>query len=213
VATQLGLYNLALSLMGDRGLHPSLGLAEDRPARLALDDVYAGPPTLTDQCLEMGLWRFAKRTVSIAASGSPSPGFSYAFPRPTDCIRPFGFWTEATRSTPLRDMDSEGSVWSANITPIIVSYISNHASYGGLLTAWPATFTEYAACRLARLAAPRIKAEAVDSLLKEEARRLADARSHSAMEGPTVEAPLGRWARARMGGDWRNGRSTGWSDS
>jgi hypothetical protein len=213
VATQLGLYNSALSLLGDRGLHPSLGLTEDRPARYALDDAYVGPPTLIDRCLEMGMWRFAKRTVSIAHSGTPGLGFQYAFPKPSDFIRIIGIWTEETRSMPLRRYDSEGAVISANITPIIVSYVSNGASYGGGLANWPASFTEYASAALARLACPRIKAGALADLEKEEAKRLADARSHSAMEGPVIDQPLGNWARARMGGSWRDRKSTGWSTS
>lgn len=215
MATQLGLYNQALSLIGERGLNPSTGLTENVPSRYALDDIYTGPPTLTDRCLSKGLWRFAQRTQSLSESGSstPSPGYTYAFDRPSDFIRVIGIWTDTTRSMPLRDYVVEGAVWSANITPIIVAYVSNGASYGGALASWPADFTDYAAAVLGRRACPRIKAGALEDLKKEEARALADALAHSAMEGPKSVPPLGTWSRARLGSPRDDGRATGWSSS
>lgn len=195
--TQLGLYQGALSLLGDRGLGTS-GLAEDRDARYALDDVYAGPPTIIDRCLQMGLWRFAKRTVSITQSVTASLGYQYGFARPTDFIRPYALWQDTTRKTPLVEYDAEGAVFSANQTTIVVEYISNHASYGGNLALWPADFAAYVEATMARLASPRIKADALTAMQAEESRRLADARSHSAMEGPPRRKPLGNWARARL---------------
>lgn len=195
--TQLGLYQGALSLLGDRGLGSS-GLAEDRDARYALDDVYAGPPTIIDRCLEMGLWRFAKRTQSITQAVTASVGYTYGFTRPSDFIRPYAFWTDSSRSVPLRQYDAEGAVWSANQTVIVVEYISNGGSYGGNFALWPASFSAYVEACMARLAAPRIKADSVEAMQKEESRRLADARSHSAMEGPARQKAIGSWIRARV---------------
>lgn len=194
---QLGLYQGALTLLGDRGLGAS-GLAEDRDARYALDDVWAGPPTIIDRCLEMGLWRFAKRTQSLTQAVTPSVGFTYGFTRPADFIRPYAFWTDSSRNVPLREYDAEGAVWSANQPGIIVEYISNGGSYGGNLALWPTSFAAYVEATMARLGAPRIKSSSLLEMQKEESRRLADARSHSAMEGPAKQKPMGNWVRARM---------------
>lgn len=215
MATQLGLYNSALSLIGERGLNPSTGLSENAPSRFVLDDVYTGPPTLANRCLSKGLWRFAQRTQALTASGSstPSAGYTYAFDAPSDFIRTIGVWTDTTRSVPLRDYVVEGAVFSANITPFVIAYVSNGASYGGNLAAWPADFADYAAAVLARRACPRIKAGKLEDLQKEEARALADALSHSAMEGPKQRPPVGSWVRGRLGAGRDDGRATGWSSS
>lgn len=207
MATKLGLYNGCLLHLGERKL---ASLTESREPRRALDDAY--DETLRF-CLEQGFWNFAMRAVQIDSSASVTPtfGYSFAFPKPTDWIRTHTLSAEETMTTALRDKEivDEPNYWYANSDPLFVRYVSDSLAYGLDLSLWPETFTDYVQKRLAVQTCNRITGSdtKLEDLLKREKRAKADALSKDAMNEPPGEPPTGSWVRSRSG--W-NTSSTRW---
>ena len=81
--SKLSIYNGALTIIGERKL---ASLTENREPRYKLDEIWDND--MIDRCLQMGQWKFAKRTVELTASPSvtPSFGFQYAFEQPADHV-------------------------------------------------------------------------------------------------------------------------------
>ena len=94
---QLGLYNQALYLLGERSL---ASLTENREPRRILDVVWRGAVKF---CLEQGQWKFALRTSKLTYSTDviPTFGYSRAFERPTDCVRLSKMCSDEYLKTPL----------------------------------------------------------------------------------------------------------------
>ena len=198
-ATQLGLYNEALRLIGERKL---LSLSENREPRRVLDDIWDGGAV--NYCLEQGLWNFAMRAVMIDASTTSIPAFGYtnAFDKPNDHIRTAGVADDEFFNAPLTAYMEEVGFWFASVDPLYVRYISNASSYGNDLTRWPQTFTKYVAAYLASEAVLTLtqntdKQKVILALM---VRRLADARSKDAMAEATSFMPQGGWTTARGSG-------------
>src|SRR5512144_1570516 len=82
---RLGLYNVALSALGERSLD---SLTEDGEPRRELDAVWARGGGALRYFLEQGRWSFAMRTQQLDASATVDPpfGFRYAFEMPTDFV-------------------------------------------------------------------------------------------------------------------------------
>jgi hypothetical protein len=202
-ATQLGLYNEALRLIGERRL---ASLAENREPRRVLDDIWNDG--VVDYCLEQGQWNFAMRAVEIEKSTTTIPAFGYtnAFDKPNDHIRTAGVCEDEFFTVPLLRMVEEVGFWMADIDPIYVRYISNAATYGNDLTRWPKTFTKYVAAYIASEAVFTLtqSAEKQGYILQTMARRLIDARSKDAMADPTAFMPQGGWIQSRRGGGRRD---------
>lgn len=203
-ATQLGLYNEALRLIGERRL---ASISEAREPRRVLDDVWNDGAI--NYCLEQGQWNFAMRAVEITASTVvPNFGFLYAFDKPNDFIRTAGVGEDESFIRPLTDMNEEVGFWFANIDPIYVRYISNAATYGSDLQRWPSTFTKFVAAYLASevvftLTQSTDKQKYISLILEQ---RLRKARSLDAMADPTQFFPQGNWSAARRGGNRRMDR-------
>lgn len=201
-ATQLGLYNEALRILGERRL---ASLSENREPRRVLDDIWADGAV--DFCLEQGLWNFAMRAVEITKSASvPNFGYANAFDRPNDHIRTAGVATDEFFNTPLTAVQEEVGFWFADLDPIYVRYVSNASGYGNDLTRWPMTFTKYVAAFLASEAVLTLtqstdKQKIVLSIVQH---RLRDAKSKDAMADATAFPPQGGWSSARTGGHGRD---------
>lgn len=196
--TQLGLYNEALRILGERRL---ASLSENREPRRVLDDIWNDGAL--DYCLEQGQWNFAMRAVQIDASVTvPAFGFTYAFDKPSDHIRTTGLAEDEFFNTPLVHTLEEVGFWFADIDPIYVRYVSKSDSYGYDLSRWPATFSKYVAAYLASEAALTLtqSAEKKQLAMALAAQRLLDARSKDAMAESTKFAPQGGWTSARRVG-------------
>lgn len=208
MASRLGVYNNALSFLGERRLEK---LTENREPRRALDAIWNDG--FVDYVLEEGFWNFATRTVMLDYSTSISPPFGYnrAFDHPTDYIRLVAISDNEYFEPPLNRYDDEGAYWYADIDQIYIRYVSNDASFGGGLSLWPETFSEWAASHLAFKTAPRLtrSATTVDELRKAAKKLLVDARSKDAMGQPVKFPPRGSWSRARIGGGSRDRGSRG----
>jgi len=197
--TQLGLYNEALRLLGERRL---ASLAENREPRRVLDDIWNDGAL--DYCLEQGLWNFATRAVEIEASTTTIPNFGYmnAFDKPNDFIRTVGVAEDEFFNVPLLKVLEETGFWFADIDPIYVRYISKDSNYGYDYTRWPVTFAKYVATFLASEAALTItqSAEKHGIIFSMMQARLKDARSKDAMAESTAFMPQGNWNASRRGG-------------
>ena len=194
--TQLQLYNLALLHVTDRNLSTT---SEAVSARYALDDAYAGA---IDHCLSQGYWNFAMRQSEETDDATSELGYRYSFTKPTDCVRLYNLYADASLSTPLLRYEDKAGKWHAELDTLYAVYVSNHATLGGgLLSAWPQLFTNYVALYLARMIANRVGAGALFGKLVElEARALRKALSVDGMDEPVRFPATGSWASARLGG-------------
>jgi hypothetical protein len=209
---QLFIYNEALGHLGERRL---ASLSENREPRRVLDAYWSDAVAY---CLSQGLWKFAKRTVQIDSDAALTPqfGFNYMFAIPPDFVRVILVSTSPNMDPPLLQYSEEAGFWYANLTPIYVAYVSNDATYGQNLAAWPAHFVDYVTLRLARYSAFRITG---DARLREELKSAEDrarrvAKAEEAMDEPPGLPPVPFWARARRGafgpgGLWLGGGTGG----
>ena len=206
MATKLSIYNGALNVLGERKLS---SLSDNVESRLKLDDIYDND--FVDRVLEMGLWRFAKRSVELQASTTitPSFGFQFAFEFPSDWIRTIGIWQDEFMFTPLNSYNVEGRVWFTELETIYVAYVSNDSQFGSDLSIWPGAFTEMSEHYLGYKVAPRLTGVSFNEreLERKWKTKLAESKAIDAMEAPAKFKPLGAWANSRQG--FRSGRERG----
>ena len=198
MTSRLGLYNRALRQLGERTL---ANLSENTEPRRALDAAW--DDGFLRYCLEQGQWNFAIRTLELTSSPDIAPDFGYrlAFDVPVDWVRTVGLAADEYFTAPMTQIAQEGEYWYADQEPIFLRYISDDAAYGGDLSMWPETFTQFAAAHLAEqvvgaLTASESKAE---RLRRDVRRLLTDARSKDALNESAVFLPIGGWTRARRG--------------
>lgn len=204
--TRLQLYNSALLLCAERSL---ASLTEEREPRRLLDEVWNSNGI--DYCLEQGQWWFAMRAVRIDEDPSVDPGFGYGkgFTVPEDWIATSALCSDEFYRQPLICMAAEPDYWYADVTPIYVKYVSNHADWGADLARWPATFADYAAAYFASRIVGKLggdKSGQINAIMGKDGhlqRNLMIAKSKAAMTQPTQFPAQGSWSRARMGS--RNG--------
>lgn len=196
MTTKLTLFNGALRELGERRL---ASLTENTATRRELDGVW--DEGAVDHCLEQGHWKFAQRTAKLtyASTFTPSFGYNRQFEKPTDYVKLSKMCTDEFLNQPLLQYADEAGFWFAEEDEIYVSYVSNHASFGGDMTLWPQTFVLYFELYLATRIARRItqSATAADELNKDMRKKLVDARSKDAMAGPTTFPPTGSWNNSR----------------
>lgn len=203
MATLLGLYNGALSIIGERRL---ASVSEARESRRELDEAYTG---LVNYVLSKGYWRFAMRTTKISYSPSITPAFGYvrAYEKPVDMVRISKICQDEFLNTPLLQVQEDGSYWFGPTDDVYVQYVSNDVAYGGDLSRWPETFNKYVEAYLAYDIGPRLKPEINSAALLALAKTLlAEAQAVDAMAGPTEFAPVGVWSSARRRGGFPGGR-------
>lgn len=209
MATQLGIWNGALRLLGERKL---ASLTENREPRRLLDAVWSGGAV--DYCLALGQWTFAMRTVMVDYSPSITPpfGYRYGFTQPDDMVKVAAVCSDEYFTQPLLRYADERRHWYADLQTIYVKYVSNHAQYGGDLALWPEAFSKVVEAYLAKeicenLTQSESKLERVE---RDFERTLTSARSLDAMNKPTQFMPVGSWEAARYGNRQRrslwNGR-------
>lgn len=207
---QLGLYNEALRVCGDRSLS---SLSENREPRRMLDSVWGF--NFMNAVLEEGQWLFATRSSKFDASpgGAPAYGLQYVFPKPSDWLRTTAMCRDEFYNVPLNRMADEAGNWFADQTPIYVKYISNDPAFGANLALWPPSFALYAGAYLAYQIVGKLANSKVteDDVEREMEKRLIKALSKDAMNGPTKFLPQGSWARARRAG--YGGGNGGWDGS
>lgn len=198
MADKLGTFNAALRKLGQRKL---ASLSEAVEARRVLDDLWTDAVTY---CLEQGFWRFARRSVEIAAEDAVEPafGYTYAFTVPEDLIKLYQISDNEFFDPPLNEYREEAGYWYAEIDVLCVSYVSSDATKGFDLSRWPASFTEYVATRLAQLACVALtqSSDRTKDLMADERRAKKLALSHDAMRGPVAYPPTGSWVLSRSRG-------------
>lgn len=196
---RLALYNEALTICGERRL---ASLTEAREPRYLLDQVWdAGG---VEDCLESGQWNFAMRSVMIDhdTSITPSFGYQFGFSKPSDWIRTAGLCSDEFFRAPLLQYTDEVGYWYADVDPIYVRYISNDSAFGGNLSAWPGSFSCFAAAHFASKIIYKITSDKERIALVERKRRdeKRDALNKDAMNDPTTFPAKGSWVRGRAGG-------------
>lgn len=138
--SRLKLYNGALMYCGTRAI-ASLTVNEE-PRRL-LDEIWDDGGVRW--CLEQGQWRFAMRTSTFTYDTNVTPDFGYrrAFAKPSDWVATSAVCSDEYFNTPLLQYADEAGYWFADIDDIYVKYVSDHADFGGDMSLWPASFTEF----------------------------------------------------------------------
>lgn len=198
MATILQTYNQALSMIGVRRLE---SVTIDRDARHELDSSYA---FTLQYCLEQGMWEFAMRTVSIASTTLPTLDYSmgFAFTVPADEVHTYLLGSNESFAPPLRDAVQADGYYFARATPVYVRYVSNDASYGGLLTRWPNVFANYFIAELASQVAYQLtrSGEIAKAAMEVAQVRLLQARATDAMLGSTGILPYNTLIRRELTG-------------
>ncbi len=202
---RLKLYNGALMLVGERRL---ASLSENREPRALLDEVWNDGGVR--HCLEQAQWKFAMRTAMLEydTSVTPSFGYQYAFPKPTDWVNTSAVCQDEYFRSPLLQYSDEIGYWFADITPIYVKFVSDSSDYGTNYANWPSSFTEYVKTYFASRIVGKLtgKDSLRDRILAKRSglldQALLEAKNRDAMAGPTTFAARGLWTRSR----WGNGR-------
>lgn len=193
MASKLELYNRAIALMGSRRIS---ALTDNTESRLEIDAHYSD---VLQFCLRKGFWKHALRYTKLDSSSNVTPdhGYTYAFQQPSDYVRKYIIASDEYYDVPVVRMQEEQAYWFADIDPLYVAYVSNHANYGLALSQWGELFAEYVAHVLAYRACPRINPDKEGFIQVNMERAEAEAKAVDAMEGPTKFLPRGGWSRAR----------------
>lgn len=198
MATKLSVFNGAMRLLGERKL---LTLTDDRKPRRVLDGIW--DDGFVRYVLQQGQWKFAKRTIQANYDPAIEPdfGYQYAIEKPSDWLRTVAIATDEYFRAPLLRYSDEKGYWFCDYTTIYAQIISDDEEYGGNLSLWPETFTQWAESYMAVRAEPGISGNETKlaSLKRESKQLLTDARSKDAMDGAPGFAPAGSWVRSRMG--------------
>lgn len=215
--SRLQIYNDALLMCGERSLS---SLTETNEPRRLLDQVWDNGGI--DHCLEEAQWEFAMRTVMIDYDPGIEPdfGFSRAFDKPSDWILTSAVCSDEFFRVPVLRYVDEAGFWFADLDTLYVRIVSNDASYGGDMSLWPQSFTDFVAAHFASKIILKISND--ETRLKMfinpqrpmhslRGRALLNAKSRCAMSGPTTFPAQGAWVKARTRGSSRNdgGRTTG----
>jgi hypothetical protein len=198
VATKLSLYKGALRFAEDRTI---TALTDDVEQRYVLDEIWDSD--FIDEVLEMGLWKFAFRTITIDAdSGYTDPLGSgwQRFTKPDDWVKVAQVSTDPGFTEPCLDYQDEGNYIYSYSTTLYMRYVSNGASYGSDYSLWPPSFENYVEAQLGYDALPRLKGpNTLDPKKKELRDLLIRAKSECAMRDPTKFPPETAWNRSRRG--------------
>jgi hypothetical protein len=196
VVDKLGLYNAALTEVGERVLG---SLAENTEARRVLDAVY---DNVVADCLTSGGWNFATQSIQAESDTGVAPSFGYqqVFTKPSDWVRTLAVSADEYFTTPLLEYFDDPSIWSADISPIYVRYVSNDTGLGRDLTKWPRSFTRYVELELASRILPRVNQNASlkETINKDRDRARRAALNEDAMnEAQPKFPPPGSWTLSR----------------
>lgn len=198
MASKLSIYSAALRALGERRL---ASLTEERASRRECDDAY---DDVVANCLEMGFWNFAIRTVELEASTDVVPefGLNYAYEKPSDWVRTYKMSANERFDPPLDEWHDEGGYIFADVEPLYLRYVSNDTDTGLNLALWPRSFTTFVELSLAKAICLNVKSSdsTKDMLAKELRRAKADALAKDAMNQAIEFPPTGTWVQSRGGG-------------
>jgi hypothetical protein len=195
--SKLSVYQGACAILGTRRL---ASLTENQLTRRELDGVFARGGV--KNCLSMGQWNFATRSVRLDYAPSITPEFGYrrAFDKPTDWVRTVGLCSDEYFREPLLDVVDESGYWFADLDTIYLRYVSDDTQYGGDYSLWPENFNALVECFFAKEICLRItqNQSLKDSLEQDFKKLLTKAKGTDAMDDATKFPPTGSWVRARM---------------
>lgn len=198
MATKLGIFNAALTELGERILTDTGDPIE--PARV-LAQVY---DKVVAECLAEAGWNFATETIKATADTGAVPAFGFpkVFAKPTDWVRTVGISSDEYFSSPLFKYYDDANYWSSDYSPIYVRYVSNDTGMGLELTRWPVNYERYVVLELAARVSKRLTQN--ESLREEIARERDKARmkakNHDSMNEPQPRfPPPGGWTVSRGG--------------
>jgi hypothetical protein len=198
VATKLSIYKGALRFAEDRTI---TALTDDVEQRYVLDEIWDSD--FIDEVLEMGLWKFAFRTIEIDAdSGYTDPlGAGWQrFTKPDDWVKVAQVSTDPSFTEPCLDYQDEGNYIYSYQSTLYIRYVSNGASYGTDYSLWPPSFEAYVEAQLGYDALPRLKGPNAKQAKEKELRTtLTRAKSECALRDPTKFPPETSWNRSRRG--------------
>lgn len=194
MASQTDICNQALTKIGADRI---LAITDDTKAASTLNAIWA---IKRDAELAAQPWTFAIRRASLPASTTtPSFGWSYAYPLPSDYLamvevgEDYAFYTGDPQ--PLFALEG-GEVLTDQGSPLNIRYVSRVTNTG----LYPALFAEALACRLA--------AELCESMTQsgpkreaawaEHKKAIREARRVNAIEQPPRKIPPGSWERALL---------------
>ena len=196
MASQLGIYNGALLICGERFLS---SLTENREPRYLLDHVWSENGVRA--CLEEGQCNFAMRTMQIDYDPAIAPTFGYnrAFNKPTDWVLTSSLCTDEYFRTPATRYWDEAAYWYADVDTIYVRFVSNDALYGLNLGEWPDSLLEFVKAHFASKIIKKLSnsEEEEDKVLKIREKAKLVAKSKAAMAEPTMFPARGSWSAAR----------------
>jgi hypothetical protein len=147
----------------------------------------------------------------------PLSEYTYGYTMPSDFVHKI--WLKADPSDMLEcDHQFLKDLVMTNVEPVILEYVSNDTDAVDPDN-WTATFTEAVAAYLSALTVPELYLraegrgmretmfEAKENMMKLFQAKLGDAKRKDAIQQQAKPMPLGRFARARMGGRGYNGLS------
>lgn len=212
---RLKIYNGALMICGERSL---AALTDNNEPRRALDEVWNDGGVR--YCLEQAQWKFAMCASKLSYDTGITPPFGYtrAFAKPADWVLTSAVCTDEYFNNPLTRYSDEVGFWFADLDEIYVKYVSDGASYGSNMAAWPASFTEYVKSYFASRIVLKVTADEKrrNTILAPKegllSRNLVLAKSRDAMTDPPKFPPTGSWVSARRGaggGRYGDGGSSG----
>lgn len=198
MTSKLALYNLALgTYIGSQTL---ARIDENVASRYALDRVYDDVLTYV---LEQGLWKFALRTADLTADRDDATMHrQYAYPIPDDFVRLAGISATGrfdNTGGQLENYVEEAGVWYSDSPTLWVQYVSNDATRGLNLDAYPANYTQAVASWLAYQSLLPVSKDRGDraDVLTLHKQALANARRLDAVDEAVKQKPAGRWPRSR----------------
>lgn len=113
--------------------------------------------------LQQANWSFAQRLATITASGSPTGGYTYVYPKPADFARLIAISDFQNLWPTLGAYDDNAASWQANCSALYVAYVSDGASYGADVSKWPSAFADAVEANLAARLASQLLAIGPDA--------------------------------------------------
>ena len=194
MASQTDICNQALTKIGADRI---LAITDDTKAASTLNAIWA---IKRDAELAAQPWTFAIRRASLPASTTtPSFGWSYAYPLPSDYLamvevgEDYAFYTGDPQ--PLFALEG-GEVLTDQGSPLNIRYVSRVTNTG----LYPALFAEALACRLAAELCESMTQSVpkLEAAWAEHKKAIREARRVNAIEQPPRKIPPGSWERALL---------------
>lgn len=161
--TKLGVFNNALTLLGERKL---AGIYEARTPRYTLDDVWN--LGAVDYCLELAKPRFAHKTVALTSPVvSADTALDSVYAIPSDYVSIVEVYSDAALTEKVDRYMIEGRTILTNVpTTIYLRYVTNSKS----LSQWNSAFSQMVVAYLAKETASKLnptKIKETDKIWKE----------------------------------------------